>query len=555
MKKLLRSFILLGSIGVLLMFSSCKDEDGAKNRKQSLEDYVSTLKEPFQPEIPEKNLDTTYYEKSASEICSYTEYERGASFNDNFLLDPSVDVIYPGALINGASISSGDYVPVNIRRGPITIYTSLMNKEGKVYQEVSNPNGATVNQAIKELIYDAEINGATAADLIFDVTEIITEDQLDVELGVSLKASKVNFSNKFEFSSTSKKHNYLIKYVQRMFTVSMINPITSSDLFAQDVTASDLENALHGSQIPCYVGSVSYGRAVYAIMQTEESNSKLADDLKTEINAIVKAGVDASTSKYASSSKYSFSGSILGGNADEAVKGIQGIEDIVNFIKSKGNFSKENPPAMLSYKLNKITDNSTFAVKKAAKYTVKNCETYSGGVRLAAIEARTAEHGGGDAMEPYGDVVVYVDGNNATIFTLLESQHLGISKGDKLRIQDNSIGGKKCSTGASPNLNLANVEGLMISVNFKDSDPSGDKNDPYFSSPGTKYGEEKNEYFSANNNKQMRDAIEKLQNGEHTAEFYLEVKRVYDKKEYDSSGRKDFYTDPDIVRLHFEISM
>lgn len=117
-----------------------------------------------------------FVERTADEICTYVEYEAGKSFDDNFILDPQTDVIYPGALIDGSSILSGDYRPVNIARGSITIYTKFMNKDVGLSKIVTNPNGATINQAIKELLYDDNINGATGAKVNFEVKEIVDKD-------------------------------------------------------------------------------------------------------------------------------------------------------------------------------------------------------------------------------------------------------------------------------------------------------------------------------------------------------------------------------------------
>ena len=124
---------------------------------------------------------------------------------------------------------------------------------------------------------------------------------------------------------------------------------------------------------------------------------------------------------YKDNSSYSFSGTIIGGNASKAANGIKSIEDIMEFITSEGNFSKENPAGMLSYKLNKISDNSTYTIKKAANYTIKNCETFSGSIKLEAIESLSGEHGADDGLNPYGDVKIHLDGASYTIFTMLRS--------------------------------------------------------------------------------------------------------------------------------------
>ena len=313
---------IMGIVGVF-SFCSCKDDDeSGKKRESNIDKFVSSLQVPYQPDVQVGEKDSAFTERSPYEICTTVEYEAGASFDENFLLDPSVDVIYPGALIDGASITSGDYTPITIARAPITIYTDFKNKEGDLFKTVSNPNGATINQAIKELLYDDNINGATSANVNFEVKEIVDKDQLDLELGVSVNAKKFDFTNKFNFSQSSSKRNFLIKYVQPMYKFSIDPPAKPSEWFAKDVSKEDLSQSLSGNTMPCYVGYVCYGRAVYALMQTEEKSSKIAEELSASLNLFVKGETNLTLEKYKSSTSYSYSGTIIGGNADDAVKGV-----------------------------------------------------------------------------------------------------------------------------------------------------------------------------------------------------------------------------------------
>ena len=56
--------------------------------------------------------------------------------------------------------------------------------------------------------------------------------------------------------------------------------------------------------------------------------------------------------------------------------------------------------------------------------------------------------------------------------------------------------------------------------------------------------------------KNILDAVSKLKNGvSHEESFFIDVYRVYDKVKYNEHGRKDFFTDPEILRLHFTIKL
>ena len=562
----LKKFLSPCAIGIVavLFTCSCKDEEETgKNREENLDKFVASLQIPQQPEIPSVNTDSFFTEKSASEICTYREYNMGTAFEESFVLDPTVDVIYPGALINGASINTGDYAPVNIARGPITIYTHFMNKDGELTKTIDNPNGATISQAIKELLYDDNINGATEARVNFEVKEIVDKDQLALQLGVSLNAKKVNFTEKFDFNKESNTRNFLIRYIQPMYDISVVSPTRPSDLFAKNVTKEDLETAIAGRSMPCYVGNVTYGRAVYAIMQTENKSSKIENELEASFNALIKGESSSTLDVYKDNSTYSFSGTIIGGNANKAANGIKSIEDIMDFITSEGNFSKDNPAGMLSYKLNKISDNSTYAIKKAANYTIKNCESFNGNIRLESIECRSGEHGADDGLNPYGDVKIHLDGASYTIFTMLRSAESYFENGKTYSVEGKgnnaNIGGYSCSTSDGPNLNMDNIGKIHIGINFTDRDAGSSADDPYFTYPGTKSGEESNKLVgnSKSNmsitNNTIQNAIFMLENGKsHEEKFFIDVYRVYDKGK---SKTKQFYDSPETLRLHFVITV
>lgn len=552
----------IGIVGIILT-SSCKKDEDAKSREESLEDFVESLQVPPQPEIPAVNTDSFFTEKTPNEICSYKEYNAGASFDESFVLDPTIDVIYPGALIDGATLTNGSYAPLNIARGPITIYTQFMNKEEDLFKTIENPNGATVAQAIKELLYDDNINGATEARVNFEVKEIVDKDQLDLELGVSVNLKKADFTEKFNFNDSSSTRNFLIKYIQPMYHISIVPPTRPSDLFAKDITKDDLEKAVKGNSMPCYIGNVTYGRAVYALMQTEEKSSKIANELKASFDAFIDGKTNSKIETFKNSSSYTFSGTIIGGNANMAAKGIKSIDDILEYITSDANFSKENPAGMLSYKLNKISDNSTYTIKKAANYTIKNCETFNGSIRLEAIESLSSEHDGGDHLEPYGDIKIHLNGTTYTIFTLLNASNFNIINGKKEYISGSgnnaSIGGVACTTGDGPELNLENVQDFYIGINFTEKDNGNNPDDPFFTFSGTKYGEEGNvlvgytSSISSITNRIIQESLDRLKRGaSHEERFFVDIYRVYNKK---SRGRLDFYDYPETLRLHFVINL
>ena len=94
--------------------------------------------------------------------CITKTYKGAPGFNEMFTLDPTTDVIYPGAILKGETIPTGEYERISGDRAPITISASLQNI-ANVKVEIQDPDKlSNVRQGIADLL-NQEVNGATAA--------------------------------------------------------------------------------------------------------------------------------------------------------------------------------------------------------------------------------------------------------------------------------------------------------------------------------------------------------------------------------------------------------
>ncbi|MDZ7635847.1 MAG: thiol-activated cytolysin family protein [Bacteroidales bacterium] len=107
-----------------------------------------------------------------------------AGYDEQIVLNPQTDVIYPGALVKGESILDGTYTLIPADRMPITISTSLTGS-GRVSVTVDNPKLSTIREAINNLMnqeYDVP-----PANMGFTVEQAYSEQQLDLSLRASYK--------------------------------------------------------------------------------------------------------------------------------------------------------------------------------------------------------------------------------------------------------------------------------------------------------------------------------------------------------------------------------
>ena len=125
---------------------------------------LSAFDQPAESEIVE-TVSTNPANEGATEFECFTQTFKGApGFGELFTLNPTTDVIYPGSMLKGETIPTGDYARINKDRAPITMSISLNNIK-KTSVTVNNPNKLSeVRAGINDLL-SLEATGATPAQL------------------------------------------------------------------------------------------------------------------------------------------------------------------------------------------------------------------------------------------------------------------------------------------------------------------------------------------------------------------------------------------------------
>lgn len=394
-------------VSLLIMTSCSKDKDGPVDPPISGEDAaafnaaMAQLGEFDQPtEAPQEEVGDAELERDTEDLtleCSTQLYKLSPGFDEMLTLDPSTDVIYPGALLKGETIPTGEYVGINLSRKPITLSASLTNISGSPVVTIENPTLSTVREGIKQIL-DQEVTGATAAKVNYEITQVYNEQHIDVAIGVNYRGAGKKVSANVDFSSSQYKNTFVLKFLQQYYTIDMDPPGTNpSDLFTNLPNVDAL-----GSTSPVYVASVAYGRMV---IYTIETNSSMS-----EINAAFDASVgsndgsiDASYAETINSSK--IQALIIGGSGSGAAQTINGPADVFKFISEGGNYSKDSPGAPLSYKLRYIRKDFPIARQVlTTEYPIRTCyQAYQKfGMQLHGWKPK--EHDGENRLEIYGNM-------------------------------------------------------------------------------------------------------------------------------------------------------
>ena len=469
--RLLSKIKFLAITWILFAINSCQDPDlGVPSNEQivTFNVTIERLGDFDQPdelsEIQVLSEDPPARDAEDPSLECYTTYFKAApGFDEMLTLDPTSDVIYPGAILKGGTIPTGDYIPIIADRAPLTLSASLQNINGSPVVLIENPSLSTVREGVKTVL-DQEVTGATPARLNWEILDVYSEEQVGLAIGVNYRSAVSKVSSSFDFSQTTRTRKFVLKFLQVYYTIDMDLPQEPADLFT---TLPD--PALLGSTSPVYVSTVTYGRMIIYTIETNYS--------KTDIHAAFDASfgssdgnIDAEYQKIINESE--IKALVIGGSGESASKTVSGPKEVYEYIADGGNYSRDSPGAPLSYKLRYLKDNGIARIILSSEYSVRECDVafpkYS--IVLDYLKCTGCHDGDGSAGELFGSISgnVYVKGANVaskTFWKYNRSGYYSLGKGAQ-----NYIGSKLEVELTRPDYNSDYIR-LSGSIDERDSPP------------------------------------------------------------------------------------
>lgn len=327
---------------------------------------------------------------SKGQIVKYVEkeveYDISAAFDDNLLLDPAQNSIYPGAVLAGESIDDGSYREItngNKRKATISFgLQGVKDKEGK-----DGKAGITSGEIIPNLaayrdlhnkVLSQNITNHASAHYSYTEQEIKSEESFDTQFKVGVGFAAAGIKSKiaagFKFKKGDNKNRHLIKFVETFYT---------ADVNQENVPLMiDIPRDVVGNRMPVYVSSVSYGRIAYLTIESEKTWS----ELKPSFEAVLKASttnnaeLDISNAMKNLEEGTNITINIIGGSSEA-------VTDLKQFQKYivKGGFSSGNPGQVIKYRLRFLDDNATAHIRYAGRYkTVERTEIPTKGYKVIA---------------------------------------------------------------------------------------------------------------------------------------------------------------------------
>lgn len=375
-------------------------------------------------------------------ITTTERFKASAAFDQQILLNPGTDVVYPGSVLLGHTIADGTYREITKgKKRSLTLsydLTNIKNDKGSSGKVAGNiiPSLSNYRKLHNEIM--GQNLGKASTTYSFEETTVYSESDFNIKFnfGVGFNSGVVETKVKtgFDFAKGSKKYKYMVKFMETFYTVDVDQ---GKDTFLYE--SFDIKD-FQGYR-PVYVASVAYGRLAYLTIESDETWDKIKSDLDVAVDASMYGQYDAkfetSVNNLKQNSKINIT--VIGGST-VAVN----LDGFLNMLKTDG-FSRNNPGKIIAYKLRFVDDNSIANTVYNDEYTVtRTVEQLGKGIDVTFTLYRiktNANDGAGKYMELYGNLELADDisKNKKSLWSYSRSSTHKVKEKDDNIVQNTSI--------------------------------------------------------------------------------------------------------------------
>lgn len=394
--------------------------------------------EPFQIDTDE---DVIQEAGGETFVCTVKTYSLTKVPEKFVALNPNADVLWPGSLVQGRSISGGVLDPIPVKRAPGSITLTLASGSKRAFSErMEAPSLSAATAAVNRILSDFE--GATPAQFSYSFSSVYNMEQLAVAIDANVQGMSWSGSAAMSFDKSDIKNRVLIQFTQQYYTMAFDPPQGLSGVLDPAVKPADLTPYVGEGNPSVYVASVTYGRIFYLLLESTSSAQDLRAAVSGAYNAAIVSGdvqAEAKHKKIVNDSSIKSYG--VGGNAADAIAaavggdpgqaGLSQFDLIRKFLITGANFSADSPGVPISYTIRHLYDASQVKVALETTYEARDCKPQikgcDGKPGSGLVEDQCGVCGGkGDTCDrcSENDDFVFRAGNGAYVrFHLPESDH------------------------------------------------------------------------------------------------------------------------------------
>jgi thiol-activated cytolysin len=238
---------------------------------------------------------------------------------------------------------------------------------------------------------------------------VYSVEQAFLKLGASYNWTTGNVSGTFQKSSEHKTTSLMVRFVQSYYSVSCEAPSAPNSFISPKATFEDFKLYAGDGNPPAYIASVTYGRELWMLVESNPEQDKLQATLSAAYNAVAASGkfnLDAEQQKILNESTIQVL--IMGGNGPAAIEALTGdkVKKVKEYLDSGANFSRTSPGVIISYTVRYLKDNEVARVSSVSGYTIKTYEPKLEPIPLSLMRVTWQTNGDGKDgdSQPFVDV-------------------------------------------------------------------------------------------------------------------------------------------------------
>ena len=322
-------------------------------------------------------LESTGLIADCDKVTQRMQYEVTAQSGDFALLDPSLNILWPGCFIQGKSIRGKGgltAIPYIAKRQPGRISLQVPSGaksvgtagEGLWHEEVQEMRESEVNQAQTKLIRHWLESGAPASTS-FSMQIVHSPEEAMIASGLDLDKSGEKFKTFLSSGFDKKKAHVLVKLYQRFYTLGYEYPEGGGKgAFKSTIEQGDLAPYTGAGNPICYISSVSYGRAYYFLFESGRSSNALLNALSTSFGKF-QAGLSVERSEVFNGSQVRMleQGSSTNGGRGTAIS----PEKIFTLLEESAQPSSKNLGAPISFTIKHLYDAQPVRMSSSLSYS------------------------------------------------------------------------------------------------------------------------------------------------------------------------------------------
>lgn len=429
-----------------LIFSGCKKDDEF-TREQLIDNLFAQGSEVFE-EVPDsRKTDTLNIEEPMTEdrvqdnegedqtvrwVCTRKRLSITDGNSEFPLFNTNADVIYPGNLFQGKSLSNATPAPIVVKRSGGTISYDLNNGNLSSAFTVDEVKKSTIQNAMNNIISGA--GDVLPANFELNIIRIQSREQLALEMGLKIETWTAKASANMSFSSEYEYNRFLVKLRQVYYTMSFDLPTSKDELFHPDVTPEQLNQYVGPDNPATFISSVTYGRIFYMLVESTSSEQDMQAALNVSYSSFGNsAGGEVEVESFKSLSNLKIKVIAYGGDAKGVfqIAGETSVEEVANRLAESTQIESGLP---LSYVVRSVDrPDMIVGTNISTEFDVVDCELRGilpppGYQSLVDLFKSNNDEGGIGAMAQLTDNALVVYNKAGTRYAIYSSSTTRVSE-------------------------------------------------------------------------------------------------------------------------------